>query len=703
MEQLVTNHKKILKDPVGTRAKHAQVQAASRQRKIEEDPVGARAKHAQVQAARATRQKFLLTFQDAPFQQASSFTSVVIYQSQNGESLTNNVTAQQSTDSVFLNCNSESVKQEEIEMWPENIVECVVGEDYKDIDMKSPHETSLESTDDSTSSDTDEDEMCSIPVDVSPKDPKWKSTDDSTSLDTDEDEICSKHVDVSLKDPEMKSIDDSTSSDTDEDEMCSISVDVSSKDSERSSTDDSTSSDTDEDELCSISVDVSPKDPEPKSTDDSTSSDSDDENGTFSKPDDPEYGLESDSSSDSSATDGSSDSSNNPHSKKIPATLNTICYGCGRGPFRRLGVHLRHCRGKRKEYECTLCKMLFKSDLSLKHHYMSLFSCDICNQVFYHEYEYDDHQCPKGSNLSFYFFCHYSMPKKCSKCNFLFTCKKTLLNHVARDHKLGIVANPSELTNEKVPMGDAAIQSTTSMSGYVRVYNAATCQNTNPAGQTCTGSLSTAVKSASTGKPSAQLCIISPAPPVRSGEPPPNALLFFPPGDTDKPPATPVSPPVSPPALTTMALFENNSRNMALMKGMSKDWRSKAPHPCRECGAILRQPSLIISHRYLHRGRRSHRCQCGRAFRRRLHLLRHCVQHAEAMSYICASCGESFSGARQLAEHMNGKSGKKSSTSGKCKMPFKCDCGQLFFRPSAYIWHQLKNKTKTKQWKKNLK
>lgn len=177
----------------------------------------------------------------------------------------------------------------------------------------------------------------------------------------------------------------------------------------------------------------------------------------------------------------------------------------------------------------------------------------------------------------------------------------------------------------------------------------------------------------------------------------------------NKTPATcSISSPV--PSLSILAMFKNESQEVALMKRMNTSWRSKAPYPCRQCGAISRQPSIIISHRYLHRGRRSHHCQCGRTFKHRLHLLRHCVQHAEAVNYICVSCGETFVGARLFTEHMNGNL-RKSRSSGcrwnyrmrKCQMPLTCDCGLLFVRPSAYIWHQLVNRTKVKQWKSPLK
>ncbi|KAK5862489.1 hypothetical protein PBY51_017880 [Eleginops maclovinus] len=174
------------------------------------------------------------------------------------------------------------------------------------------------------------------------------------------------------------------------------------------------------------------------------------------------------------------------------------------------------------------------------------------------------------------------------------------------------------------------------------------------------------------------------------------------------PSATAASHHVNPPATTILAMFKNNSQDVALKKRLNKGWRSKASYPCRQCGAILRQRSFIISHRYLHRGQRTHQCQCGRAFKHRLHLLRHCVQHAETVSYICVSCGETFTGAKLLAEHMKGKSQKsfhsgrtrKCKVKKKCRLSLTCVCGQIFFRPSAYIWHQLKNRAKAKRLKK---
>ncbi|XP_068614525.1 zinc finger protein 836 [Brachionichthys hirsutus] len=384
-------------------------------------------------------------------------------------------------------------------------------------------------------------------------------------------------------------------------------------------------------------------------------------------------------------------------------------------------LHLLHCSGVRVKYQCTLCKEFFQTEKSLNEHYMPLYTCDVCGQIFSNENSYKHHQCPKGNKSPLVLFCSNSMPQACNVCKTFFTSEKNLLNHFTKAHtsvvstKVCIITNPSVLTDRKVPPGvlGTAVQSAASSPNVVnQIVNGKLHVGLDGNG----GSLPTVVKAS----PSSHMATSpDPSKPVpmylvsattsgkdgTKGDPANQPVSHRSPADPE------VSGPAPPPMPTIMAMFENASHDLALVKRMSTGWRSKAPHPCRQCGAILRQPSFIISHRYLHRGPRSHRCHCGRAFRHRLHLLRHCVQHAETITYICVGCGETFTGAKLLAEHMRGKSRKKSCSGQKykgkvkrkCKTPFICDCGQLFFRPSAYIWHQLRNRATLLQLKKPLK
>ncbi|KAK2855224.1 hypothetical protein Q7C36_007093 [Tachysurus vachellii] len=153
--------------------------------------------------------------------------------------------------------------------------------------------------------------------------------------------------------------------------------------------------------------------------------------------------------------------------------------------------------------------------------------------------------------------------------------------------------------------------------------------------------------------------------------------------------------PSSPRPLKIVAMFVNQSKELALQKRMCQSWRSKAVFPCRQCGALSRQFSLGVRHRYQHRGPRLYRCQCGRTFHQRMHLLRHQVQHAEATRYICAACGQMFCGTKQLACHRPlfriTQSNRKKQANKECRNIFQCNCGHSFTRPAALLWHMLKN------------
>ncbi|KAJ8005298.1 hypothetical protein DPEC_G00145180 [Dallia pectoralis] len=157
--------------------------------------------------------------------------------------------------------------------------------------------------------------------------------------------------------------------------------------------------------------------------------------------------------------------------------------------------------------------------------------------------------------------------------------------------------------------------------------------------------------------------------------------------------------PPAPAPLSIMYMFVNISRKLALEKRMKMSWRSKGAYTCRQCGAVSRQPSLAVRHRYLHRGLRRYRCHCGRSFLRRMHLLRHYFLHAQATRYICTSCGQTFDGVRGLTQHLTvaADAAKCPGNRGtlqprqECRMAFTCHCGQVFCRPAAFLWHKLKS------------
>ncbi|XP_061675859.1 zinc finger protein 70 [Syngnathoides biaculeatus] len=365
--------------------------------------------------------------------------------------------------------------------------------------------------------------------------------------------------------------------------------------------------------------------------------------------------AESDEDTNSSSTE-SGDSSYSP--KRGQPTHNTnkdsVCKECGRGPFKSLKLHLRHCTSVTGvTFQCARCMMSFPNEAALKEHRTFLYSCDRCGQVFKHWDLHHHHPPPDTGALRLLFFCSESMPKACTICKCFFVNEKCLFAHVAEVHT-SVVSTTVRIVTRKSGLTD------NKMSSSVATLSA----------------------------------------PVVNGEPVIDKLLL-----TDhtysssaKVEASFPAPACSDPQPAIPPTFDSQRQASASTKRANASRRSKAPpRPCRQCGTMLRQPYLAICHRYLHRGRRSHRCQCGRSFKHRLHLLRHCVQHAEAESYICVNCGKTFTGARLLAKHLGTR--KKEKCRRKCMMPLACSCGHFFYRASAYIWHQLKNNVKTGHFK----
>ncbi|KAJ8287663.1 hypothetical protein COCON_G00003220 [Conger conger] len=298
-----------------------------------------------------------------------------------------------------------------------------------------------------------------------------------------------------------------------------------------------------------------------------------------------------------------------------------------------------------------------------------MYACDLCREVFPEQVSYRRHHCPvKAAIMSWRGPASIPAP--------------AIQNPTAAP-----IPAPGALRTIAVPSASSLVstpgQVLNSGSGVLKVAQTGVpCTIQNP---TLVSSLPVASGPVFT-LPS--IMLPSPSPSVQSGSRPIMATVVF---NGNAP---------NPGPLKILGMFANRSQEVALGKRLEKSWRSKGVFLCRQCGAISRQPSLGVRHRYLHRGSRRHRCHCGRTFLHLLHLLRHHVQHAEATRFVCAPCGRTFSGARCLARHKQDQEGKrkrmrkrkKRERSRKdCHAPFSCDCGQIFHRPTAFLWHKLKN------------
>ncbi|CAL8259556.1 unnamed protein product [Boreogadus saida] len=432
------------------------------------------------------------------------------------------------------------------------------------------------------------------------------------------------------------------------------------------------------------------------SDDDSSRDSSDDGAGEFN----PEeigglisHDTDSDSSSESSSSGSSSSSSStetmDDTGDDVPAVTQLMCENCGKGPFKNLKVHLHHCSDMASPFQCSVCKKSFRNEKAQLKHRARYHVCFLCSEVFVH-------------------WSLYSTKVTSKVCIITNPALMTPISTASAAGGSGLVLSSSGVAPSQDIRGIPP-----TMNGHCfkteegllngHVANFVTDAQTPPhksktkpqapvqsAFQHRVNTRSRAASIAANAGATSAL--------TRQAKPSWTAATVV-----CKAKPTAEHPPI------VMRISKTKSQEPK--KSLRTSWRSKGSYPCRQCGAVSQQPSLAVSHRYRHRGRRLHRCLCGRSFLQRLHLLRHCVQHAEASSYICAKCGETFRGAKLLVEHLTGQSRKpagvswtqKSRKSCIKKVPFCCECGLCFDRPSAYIWHQLQNMQKPKVHRKRLK
>ncbi|XP_075046840.1 uncharacterized protein LOC142107350 [Mixophyes fleayi] len=119
--------------------------------------------------------------------------------------------------------------------------------------------------------------------------------------------------------------------------------------------------------------------------------------------------------------------------------------------------------------------------------------------------------------------------------------------------------------------------------------------------------------------------------------------------------------------------------------------RPKPPHRCRDCGTRFYQSWRLKCHQHKQVQRntwKKHRCDCGRSPVGSLHFLRHQLQHLSDTAFICAVCGKSLRGYRQLQAH---------SWLHPLVSQFQCKCGSRFTQLPKYLWHSLLNKTRDRK------